>query len=66
MMVDGSDSLLASIREKDVRIKEIDALKQHIFNYSKTRKRKMLSTRHTALNWSCMRRRRMRLTLCRK
>ena len=36
MMVDGSDSLLASIREKDVRIKEIDALKQHIFNYSKT------------------------------
>ena len=36
MTVDGSDSLLASIREKDVRIKEIDALKQHIFNYSKT------------------------------
>lgn len=34
--VDGSDSLLASIREKDARIKEIDALKQHIFNYSKT------------------------------
>ena len=36
MTVDGSDSLLASIREKDARIKEIDALKQHIFNYSKT------------------------------
>lgn len=34
--VDGADSLLASIREKDARIKEIDALKQHIFNYSKT------------------------------
>ena len=34
--VDGSDSLLTSIREKDARIKEIDALKQHIFNYSKT------------------------------
>ena len=34
--VDGSDSLLASIREKDARIKEINALKQHIFNYSKT------------------------------
>ena len=36
MTVDGSDSLLASIREKDARIKEIDTLKQHIFNYSKT------------------------------
>ena len=36
MTVDGSDVLLASIREKDARIKEIDALKQHIFNYSKT------------------------------
>ncbi len=36
MTVDGSDFLLASIREKDARIKEIDALKQHIFNYSKT------------------------------
>ena len=36
MTVDGSDSLLASIREKDARIKEIDILKQHIFNYSKT------------------------------
>ena len=36
MTVDGSDSLLATIREKDARIKEIDALKQHIFNYSKT------------------------------
>lgn len=34
--VDGTDSLLSSIREKDVRIKEIDTLKQHIFNYSKT------------------------------
>lgn len=36
MTVDSSDFLLASIREKDARIKEIDALKQHIFNYSKT------------------------------
>lgn len=34
--VDGADSLLVSIREKDARIKEIDALKQHTFNYSKT------------------------------
>lgn len=34
--MDSADSLLASIREKDSRIKEIDALKQHIFNYSKT------------------------------
>ena len=34
--VDGADGLLAAIREKDARIKEIDVLKQHIFNYSKT------------------------------
>lgn len=33
---EGADNLLAAIREKDARIKEIDALKQHIFNYSKT------------------------------
>ena len=32
----GADNLLATIREKDARIKEIDALKQHVFNYSKT------------------------------
>lgn len=31
-----SDQLLSSIRAKDTRIKEIDELKQHIFNYSKT------------------------------
>lgn len=36
--VTGSDQLLASIKEKDVRIKEIEALRQHIFDYSKTRK----------------------------
>lgn len=36
LSVDGADGLLASIREKDARIKEIDTLKQHIFNYSKT------------------------------
>ncbi len=36
--VTGSDQLLASIKEKDVRIKEIEALRQHIFYYSKTRK----------------------------
>ena len=30
--------LLASIKEKDARIKEIEALRQHIFDYSKTRK----------------------------
>ena len=36
MSVDGADGLLASIREKDAQIKDIDALKQHIFNYSKT------------------------------
>ena len=34
--VNGADELLTSIREKDARIKEIDVLKQHIFNYSKT------------------------------
>lgn len=34
--VNGADGLLTSIREKDARIKEIDTLKQHIFNYSKT------------------------------
>lgn len=33
---DGTDKLLASIKAKDARIKEIDSLKQHIFNYSKT------------------------------
>lgn len=33
---DGADHLLAAIKEKDARIKEIDALKQHIFNYSKS------------------------------
>ena len=36
--VTGVDRLLASIKEKDARIKEIEALRQHIFNYSKTRK----------------------------
>ena len=36
MTTEGADDLLAAIREKDSRIKEIDALKQHIFNYSKT------------------------------
>ena len=34
----GADQLLASIKEKDARIKEIEALRQHIFDYSKTRK----------------------------
>ena len=33
----GADRLLSSIKEKDVRIKEIEALRQHIFDYSKTR-----------------------------
>ena len=33
---EGADHLLSAIREKDARIKEIDALKQHILNYSKT------------------------------
>ena len=36
--VTGADQLLASIKEKDARIKEIEALRQHIFDYSKTRK----------------------------
>ena len=36
--VNGADQLLASIKEKDARIKEIEALRQHIFDYSKTRK----------------------------
>ena len=36
--VTGADNLLASIKEKDARIKEIEALRQHIFDYSKTRK----------------------------
>lgn len=36
--VTGTDQLLASIKEKDARIKEIEALRQHIFDYSKTRK----------------------------
>ncbi|MBR2255886.1 MAG: hypothetical protein IJ899_00805 [Blautia sp.] len=36
--VAGSDRLLASIKEKDARIKEIEALRQLIFDYSKTRK----------------------------
>ena len=36
--VTGADQLLASIKEKDARIKEIEALQQHIFDYSKTRK----------------------------
>ena len=31
-----ADELLASIRSADARIKEIDALKRHIFTYSKT------------------------------
>ncbi len=35
--VNGADQLLASIKEKDARIKEIEALRQHIFDYSKTR-----------------------------
>ena len=35
--VTGADQLLASIKDKDARIKEIEALRQHIFNYSKTR-----------------------------
>ena len=30
--VTGADRLLASIKEKDARIKEIEALRQHIFN----------------------------------
>ena len=34
----GADQLLASIKEKDARIKEIEVLRQHIFDYSKTRK----------------------------
>lgn len=34
----GADQLLASIKEKDAGIKEIEALRQHIFDYSKTRK----------------------------
>ena len=33
---DGADDLLGDIKGKDARIKEIDTLKQHIFNYSKT------------------------------
>lgn len=33
-----SDQLLASIKEKDARIKEIEVLRQHIIDYSKTRK----------------------------
>lgn len=36
--VTDADQLLASIKEKDARIKEIEALRQHIFDYSKTRK----------------------------
>lgn len=36
--VSGADHLLASIKEKDARIKEIEVLRQHIFDYSKTRK----------------------------
>ncbi len=36
--VTGADQLLASIKEKDARIKEIEALRQHVFDYSKTRK----------------------------
>ena len=36
--VTGAEQLLASIKEKDARIKEIEALRQHIFDYSKTRK----------------------------
>lgn len=36
--VSGTDHLLASIKAKDARIKEIEALRQHIFDYSKTRK----------------------------
>jgi len=33
-----AEQLLASIKEKDARIKEIETLRQHIFDYSKTRK----------------------------
>ena len=36
--VTGADQLLAFIKDKDARIKEIEALRQHIFDYSKTRK----------------------------
>ena len=36
--VTGADQLLASVKEKDARIKEIEALRQHIFDYSKTSK----------------------------
>ena len=36
--VTNADQMLASIKEKDVTIKEIEALRQHIFDYSKTRK----------------------------
>ena len=36
--VTDADHLLVSIKEKDARIKEIEALRQHIFDYSKTRK----------------------------
>lgn len=30
--VTGADQLLASIKEKDARIKELEALRQHIFD----------------------------------
>lgn len=36
--VSDTDHLLAAIKEKDARIKEIEVLRQHIFDYSKTRK----------------------------
>ena len=36
--VTSDDQMLASIKEKDLRIMEIEALRQHIFDYSKTRK----------------------------
>ena len=36
--VTGADQLRASIKEKDARINEIEAIRQHIFHYSKTRK----------------------------
>ena len=36
--VTGAEQLLASIKNKDAGIKEIEALRQHIFDYSKTRK----------------------------
>lgn len=44
--VSGADRLLTSIKEKDVRIKEIETLRQHIFDYSKTRKTYLKYKKH--------------------